>query len=79
MRLIYNPSNKAIYVANYGSQDISLISSATNNVIKTINVGSGIGTGPQFLEYNPSNGYIYAVKGSLSPDGVSVISGSVVL
>ena len=55
--IIYNPSNKAMYVVNFGSDDVSVINSATNTVIKTINVGDG----PEHLEYNP-NGYIYVVE-----------------
>ena len=58
MDLEYNPSNKAMYVADSGpinSDDVSVIDSATNTVSKTIDV-EGF---PYDLEYNPSNKYIY--------------------
>ena len=71
--LEYNPSNKYIYVANFDSDDVSVIASVTNIVIKTIDIG----TGPWDLEYNPSNKRIYSANHW--SDTVSVIGSSTII
>ena len=55
------------------SDDVSVISSATNTVIKTINVGDF----PRDLKYNPSNKYIYVAN--FGSDDVSVINSSTII
>jgi YVTN family beta-propeller protein len=54
----YNPSNDNIYVTNYFSSTVSVISGSTNSVIDTILVGRG----PIWLEYVPSNNQIYVTR-----------------
>ena len=62
----YNPVTNDIYVANLGSSTISVISAATNEVIKMINVVT-----PYDLWYNPINESVYAL--TPSPGIISVI------
>ena len=50
-----------------------MISSYTNKVIKTINVGDF----PSGLQYNPNNKYIYVAN--FGSDDVSVISSSTII
>ena len=47
------------------SGDVSVISSSTNTVIKTIDVG----TNPQDIEYNPNNKNMYVANAD-SDDGI---------
>jgi len=51
----YDPSNGYLYVADSGSNTVSVISGKTNTVIANITVGQG----PWGVAYDPSNGYIY--------------------
>jgi len=68
--IAYDPSNGYIYVANYGTNTVSVINGANNSVIANINVGYE----PMGIAYDPSNGYIYvANEGS---NDVSVINGA---
>ena len=43
MGVAYDPSNGYIYVADSGSDSVSVINGATNTVIATITVGNGHG------------------------------------
>ncbi len=63
----YDPINGYMYVANYGSNTVSVINSS-NSVIATFNVGSG----PNAIAYDPSNYYIYVA----TSNGVNLISTS---
>jgi len=66
----YDPSNGYVYVANWYSNNVSVINGATNKVIANIAVGSE----PEGVAYDSSNGYVYvANEGSNS---VSVINGA---
>ena len=58
MALEFNPSNNNIYVANQGSNSISVIDSLTNTVVATVKVGNS----PRALEFNPSNNNIYVAN-----------------
>ena len=66
--IAYDPSNGYIYVANDGSNTVSVINGTT--VIATITVGQW----PTGVAYDPSNGYIY-VANDVS-NTVSIISTS---
>ena len=55
----YDSSNGSVYVANSGSNNVLVISGATNKVIVNINVGSEQ-TG---VVYDPLNGYLYVDEG----------------
>jgi 40-residue YVTN family beta-propeller repeat len=68
--IAYDPSNGYLYVADYGSDTVSVIDGATNTVIAKITVGIY----PKGVAYDPSNGYIY-VTDYLS-NTVSVINGA---
>src|SRR6187551_3101352 len=56
--LEYDPSNGNMYVANYYSNSVSVIDSATNTVVDTV----GVGDNPIAIEYNPSNNYLYVAE-----------------
>jgi len=71
--IAYDPSNGYIYVADVGSNTVSVINSATNTVIATIPVGKG----PARVTYDPSNGYIYVAD--VGSNTVSVINGTTVI
>ncbi len=70
MALEFNPSNNNIYVANQGSNSISVIDSLTNTVNTTVNVGNS----PRALEFNPSNNNMYVINFGLID--ISVIDSS---
>jgi len=55
----YDSSNGYLYVAEHGSDVVSVINTKTNEIIKTINVG----TSPWGIAYDPSNGYLYVTNG----------------
>ncbi len=68
--LAYDSANGYIYVANGGSNTVSVINGATNTVIDNITVGNR----PYAIAYDPANGYVYvANRGS---NTVSVINGA---
>ena len=71
--IAYDPSNGYIYVADTGSNTVSVIDGANNTVIATIPVGRG----PSGVVYDPSNGYIYVTN--YFSDSVSVINGKTVI
>jgi YVTN family beta-propeller protein len=54
--IVYNPTNKNMYVTNGGSNTISVINQ-TNSVIATIPTGSG----PTGIAHNPNNRHIYVI------------------
>ena len=62
----YSPSNDRIYVANSGSNNVSVIDS-TNTVVATIAVGNS----PIGVAYSPSNNRIYVTN--YTSNNVSVI------
>ena len=55
----YDPSNGYLYVTEHGSNAVSIINTKTNEIIKSINVGSS----PWGIAYDPSNGYLYVTNG----------------
>jgi len=55
----YDSSNGYLYVAEHGSDIVSVINTKTNEIIKSINVG----TSPWGIAYDPSNGYLYVTNG----------------
>jgi YVTN family beta-propeller protein len=67
-----NPVTDKVYVANNGSNSVSVISAATNTVVQTINLGAG--NGPKGVAVNKLTNRIY-VSNSTSGT-VSVIDGS---
>ena len=64
----YSPSNDRIYVANYGSNNVSVINPATNTVVTTIAVGNI----PSGVAYSPSNDRIYVANSG--SNNVSILS-----
>jgi YVTN family beta-propeller protein len=76
--LAYDSASNSIYVANTGSNSVSVISGSTNNVITTINVSGAVDA----VAYDPTSNTIYAAnEGIVSRSGnisskVSVISGA---
>jgi YVTN family beta-propeller protein len=67
--IIFNTWNKEIYVTNFGSSTVSVLSGSSDSVIKTILVGYR----PLGISFNPFNGNVY-VANSGSND-VDVIDG----
>lgn len=68
--MAFNPNNGYIYVANSGSNTVTVINGATNTVVTTV----GVGRFPVDVAFNPNNGYLYVANhfgGS-----VSVIDGA---
>ncbi|NDB47398.1 MAG: YncE family protein [Nitrososphaeria archaeon] len=68
--MAFDPNNGNIYVANSGSNTVSVISSSTNTVVATIPVGSF----PVDVTFNPTNGYLYVPNHF--GNSVSVINGA---
>ncbi|MCL4315213.1 MAG: hypothetical protein M1454_05775 [Candidatus Thermoplasmatota archaeon] len=66
---IYDPGNNIIYVSNYGTSNITVVSGESNTVLITVWVGNG----PSGSSFDPSNGYIYIPD--QQSDRVSVING----
>jgi YVTN family beta-propeller protein len=66
----FDKTHGNIYVANYGSNTVSVISGATNTVTKTITVG----THPTALTFDSKNDNIYVAN--FDSNTVSVISGA---
>lgn len=67
--IAYDPSNRYLYVTNFGSNTVSVIDGATNAVVgSTITVGLE----PYGIAYDPANGYLYVANYGSSI--VSVIS-----
>src|SRR5256712_712365 len=67
----YDSGNGYVYVANYNSNNVSIISGTT--VVATIPVGGG----PSGIVYDGGNGYVYVAN--LASNNTSVISGTTVL
>ena len=65
---IHAPPYSQIYVANYGSDTVSVIDSTTNAVIKNITVGDG----PFFIHVPPFGNNIYVTN--IGSNTVSVIN-----
>jgi YVTN family beta-propeller protein len=68
--LVWNSTNNRVYCANYGSDNVSVIDGATNQVIATIPVGDG----PFALVWNSTNNKVYCAN--WNSDNVSVIDGA---
>lgn len=65
-----NKANGYIYVTNRLNNTVSVINSATYNVIKTIQVG----TAPTGIDYNSTTGDVYVAN--YGSDNISIISGA---
>ena len=66
----YDPGKNAIFVANYNSNSISVISDSTNTVVATITVENQ----PQAIAYDSGKGEIFVTHSESNT--VSVISDS---
>jgi YVTN family beta-propeller protein len=66
----FDSSNGDLYVANYGSSNVTVISGSTNTTVANIEVGLD----PTSLYIDPVGGDVYVVNSG--SDNVSVISGS---
>jgi YVTN family beta-propeller protein len=53
--IAYDPSSNLVYVANFASGNVTLISCSTDSVVGFVNVGAG----PRGMAYDPANGYVY--------------------
>jgi YVTN family beta-propeller protein len=69
-RLSVNPTTNKIYVANYGSNNVSVINGATDTVSTTV----GVGNGPIATSANSATNKIYV--SNYTAGSVSVINGS---
>jgi YVTN family beta-propeller protein len=74
--MIYNPSNRYVYVALMESNQVAVISSDTNKILSNITVAN-----PFRLLYDPPTGSVFVIQRNLSqkphPSGVAVIDGSI--
>lgn len=70
MAMAYDPSTGNIYVADSGSNNVTVIADTTDTVVATIPVG----VSPQYAVFDPTNGDIYVSNANSS--NVSVISGN---
>jgi len=68
--LCYNPLDNKVYCVNYGSDDVTVIDGATNQVIAT----SSAGDGPYALCYNPLDNKVYCAN--YGSGDVTVIDGA---
>ncbi len=68
--IAYDPANGDMYVVKGLSNNVAIIDSSTNTVIKTINVSNG----PSGVAYNPANNDIYVADSAANT--ISVISSS---
>ncbi len=66
--IVYNPFNKALYVANIASNTISVIDSRTETLITTI----AVAIAPRHLTVAPTTGNVYVL--SLASEDIQVIS-----
>jgi YVTN family beta-propeller protein len=65
-----NPATGQVYVANFSSNNVSVIDGASNTVITTVPVG----TQPEAVAVNAVNGQVYVAN--FSSNNVSVIDGA---
>jgi YVTN family beta-propeller protein len=56
--IAFNPDNGFMYVANSGSNTVSVINPVTNTVVATIPVGAT----PFGIAFNPDNGFLYVTN-----------------
>ena len=68
--LAYDPANQDVYVSNYASNSVSVISSVTNAVVATITSGQA----PSWITYSPANKDLYVIDSNY-PYGITVING----
>lgn len=54
--IVYDPANGKIYVANFGSNTISIIDTSNNNVSTILTGSTG---GPNGVAFDPMNGFVY--------------------
>lgn len=73
--LTLDSQNNCVYVANYDSDNVSVINGTTNEIVSTIGVGNN---SPLGIAYDSSNGYIYVANNNYPNDSgtISVIAGS---
>src|SRR5271157_474160 len=67
--IAYDPAKGELFVANYGSNTVSVISDSTNSVVANVSVRSPVG-----VVYDPAKGEIFVIN--LFGSAVSVISDS---
>ena len=69
--IAYNSDNGNLYVANRGSDTVSVINGSTNSLIDVISMDA---IAPSGIVYNPANNYIYVTNAG--SNRVSVINGT---
>ena len=59
--LVLNPANNLLYVADRGTNTVSLINSTDNSIVKIIQVGGSLHKGlePHYLYYDTANNLLY--------------------
>ena len=76
--LVSDSANGYLYVANYGSGNVTVINESTNKVLASIDVGSG----PDAIVVDPQNGLVYVanyLSGTVSIiNGTSLVSTDIV-
>jgi YVTN family beta-propeller protein len=65
------PDGRLLYVANFGSNDVTVIDLATNDVMETVDVAADGGMGPYGVAITPDGAFAYI--SNFTSDNVSVI------
>ena len=79
--IVFDGSNGYVYVTIRGSDNVAVIDGATNRVIKWVpvpgpapSIPSGLGSAPQGIAFDSSNGYLYVTEAG--SNNVTVIDGA---
>lgn len=68
----FDSANGEVYVANFASNNLSVVSGSTSTVVSSI----PLGLGADAATFDPANGYIYISRGGGVSGNLSVVSGS---
>ena len=76
--ILVTPDGSKVYAANYNSHSVSVISTATNAVVATVNIGAGSSGKPIALAVTPNSAHVYvADQGNGQIDDITTSSNTV--
>jgi YVTN family beta-propeller protein len=76
--IIVTPDGEKVYVANYGSHNVSVIATSSNTVTATVTIGAGETGKPIALAVTPSSAHVYvADQGNAQIDDITTSSNTV--
>lgn len=77
--IVITPNGEGVYVANYGSHNVSAIATSTNKVTATVTIGAGETGKPIALAATPNSAHVYvADQGNSQIDDITTSSNTVV-